>query len=84
MHASACRSFEAWTQARGNLSLPATDALVAEERVLSVASNRLHRAALVALHKSAAHEEPTNNEGVCRVLKGIARTHGKARSTANH
>ena len=68
MYASAWRSFEAWSQARGNLSLPAAPPLVAaylaylaEERHLSVASIRLHRAALAAIHKSAGHEDPTDN-----------------------
>ena len=81
MYASAWRSFEAWDQARGNLSLPAAPPLVAaylaylaylaEERHLSVASIRLHRAALAAIHKSAGHEDPTDNEGVRRAMKGV-------------
>ena len=46
MYASAWRSFEAWAQARGNLSLPASPlvaaylAHLAEERGLSVATIR--------------------------------------------
>ena len=49
-----------------------------EERHLSVATLRLHRAALAAIHKTNGHADPTDNEGVRRVLKGIARSYGRA------
>ena len=89
MYASAWRSFEQWTQARGALSLPASPPLVAgylvhlaEERHLAVATIRLHRAALAAIHKAHGHEDPTDNEGVRRIMKGIARDHGRAQKQA--
>ena len=51
-YASAWRAFQAWTQARGILSMPASPPLVsaylAGERRLSVATTRLHKAAQAA------------------------------------
>ena len=55
---------------------------LAEERRLSVATIRLHRAALAAVHKAAGHADPTDNEAVRRVLQGIARAHGKPQRQA--
>ena len=85
MYPSAWRSFEAWAQARGALSLPASPPIVAaylahlaEERRLSVATIRLHKAGLAAIHKAAGHSDPTGNEGVRQIMKGIARAHGRA------
>ena len=85
MYNSAWRCFEAWAQARGALSLPASPPIVAaylahlaEERRLSVATIRLHKAGLAAIHKAAGHSDPTGNEGVRQVMKGIARAHGRA------
>ena len=56
-YAYAWRSFEGWCQARGVFALPASPPLVAaylshlaEERHLSVATVRLHKAALAAVH----------------------------------
>ena len=64
MYASAWRAFQAWAQARGALTTPASIALVAaylahlaEERRLSVATIRLHKAALAAMHKAAGHDD---------------------------
>ena len=51
---------------------------LAEECKLSVASIRLHKAALAAIHRSAGHEGPTLHEGVRRVMGGIARSRAKA------
>ena len=89
MYNSAWRSFEAWTQARAALTMPASPPLVAaylahlaEERRLSVATVRLHKAALAAVHKAAGHTDPTDNEGVRQILKGIARAHGKPQKQA--
>ena len=89
MYASAWRSFEAWAQGRGNLSLPASPQLVAaylahlaEERALSVATVRLHQAALAAIHKAHGHDDPTDNEAVRQIMKGIARAHGKPQKQA--
>ena len=89
MYNSAWRGFQSWTQARGALALPASPALVAaylahlaEERRLSVATIRLHKAALAAIHRAAGHEDPTDNEGVRRIMQGIARAHGKAQRQA--
>ena len=89
MYASAWRSFEAWAQGRGNLSLPASPQLVAaylahlaQERRLSVATVRLHQAALAAIHKAHGHDDSTDNEAVRQIMKGIARAHGKPQKQA--
>ena len=89
MYNSAWRSFESWAQARGALPLPASPPLIAaylahlaEERRLSVATVRLHKAALAAIHKAAGHPDPTDNEGVRRIMQGIARAHGKGQKQA--
>ena len=89
MYASAWQSFQAWAQCRGNLSLPASPQLVAaylahlaEDRCLSVATIRLHKAALAAVHKAHGHDDPTDHEGVRKVMKGIARSHGRAQKQA--
>ena len=72
---SAWKTFENWAQARAALTMPASPALVAaylshlaEVRHLSVATGRLHRAAIAAIHKSNGHQDPTDNEGVKRVM----------------
>ena len=64
--ASAWRAFQAWAA----LTLPASPPLVAaylshlvEERRLAVATVRLHRAALAAMHRASGHPDPTDNEG---------------------
>ena len=89
MYASAWRSFEAWTQARGAMPLPASPPMVAsylahlaEERRLSVATMKLHKAALAAVHKVHGHPDPTDNEPVRQITKGIARAHGKPQKQA--
>ena len=90
MYNSAWRSFESWAQARGAMALlPASPPLIAaylayraEERRMSVATIRLHKAALAAIHKAAGQEDPTDNEGVRRIMQGIARAHGKAQRQA--
>ena len=86
-YVSAWTSFQSWT--RGTLAMPASTVLVAaylthlaEERRLSVATVRLHRAAIAALHRAAGHQDPTDNEGVKRVMHGISRSHGKAQRQA--
>ena len=63
MYTSAWRSFEEWAQARGVPSLPASPELVVaylteldQDRQLSVATIRLHKAALAAIHRSTAHQ----------------------------
>ena len=89
MYNSAWHGFESWAQARGALPLPASPPLIAaylahlaEERRLSVATVRLHKAALAAIHKAAGHPDPTDNEGVRRIMQGIARAHGKGQKQA--
>ena len=89
MYASAWRSFKSWTRARNVPSLPAPPELVAayllelaEEKEMSVATVRLHKAALAAIHKASGHEDPTDNEGVRRIMQGIARSHGKGQKQA--
>ena len=89
MYNSAWKSFESWAQARGAMTLPASPPLVAaylsclaEERRMSVATVRLHKAALAAVHKAAGHADPTDNEPVKQIMKGIARAHGKGQKQA--
>ena len=89
MYNSAWRSFEAGAQGRGALAMPASPPLIAaylahlaEERRMSVATVRLHKAALAAIHKAAGHPDPTDNEGVRRIMQGIARAHGKGQKQA--
>ena len=89
MYNSSWRAFEAWAHARGTLSLPASPPLVAaylshlvEERCLSVATVRLHKAALAAIHKAAGHADPTDHKGVRQIMKGIARAHGRPQKQA--
>ncbi len=74
-YASAWRSFEDWTRARGVPPLPAPPELVAayllelaEERQLSVATIRLYKAALAAMHRAAGHDDP--NGLVRQVMHG--------------
>ena len=47
-----------------------------------MATVRLHRAAIAAIHKTNGHQDPTDNKGVRRVLKGIARAHDKPQKQA--
>ena len=89
MYNSAWKSFETWTQARGALAMPASPTLVAAylahlagELRLSVATVRLHKAALAAVHKAHGHPDPTDNEPVKQIMKGLARAHGKAQKQA--
>ena len=89
MYRSVWTTFELWTSARAVLGLPATPALVAaylshlaEERRLSVATVRVHKAALAAIRRATGHEDPTDNEGVRRLLQGISRAHGRAQRQA--
>ena len=88
-YTSAWRAFESWAQGRGVLAVPASSPLVAaylahlaEERRMSVATVRLHKAALAAVHKAAGHPDPTDNEPVRQIMKGIARAHGKPQKQA--
>ena len=85
MYNSAWRSFQTWANNREVRAMPASPALIAaylshlaEDRHLSVGTIRLHQAALAAMHKAAGQQDPTDNEGVRRLLKGISRAHGKA------
>ena len=47
-----------------------------------MATVRLHKSALAAIHKAADHPDPTDNEAVRQIMKGIARAHGKAQRQA--
>ena len=49
------------------------------ERRLSVATIRLHKAALDEVHKANGHGDPTDNEGVRRILQGISRAQRQAK-----
>ena len=81
MYNSAWRGFEAWAQARSALSLPASPPLVAAYLAYLAAERRLS-VSTIKLHKAAGHEDPTDNEGVRRIMQGIARAHGKAQRQA--
>ena len=85
----AWRRFEVWIKRRGpGHPLPATPELVAAflaelaEEGLSVATLRLQKAALAKVHRSAGHQDPTDNEGVKRVMAGIARVNGRPQRQA--
>ena len=71
------------------MPLPASPPMVAsylahlaEERRLSVATMKLHKVALAAVHKVHGHPGPTDNEPVRQITKGIARAHGKPQKQA--
>ena len=88
-YSSAWKSFNQWAGFRSALAMPASPTLVAaylshlvEERHFSVATVRLHRAALAAIHKAIGHKDPTENEGVRRLMQGISRAHGRAQRQA--
>ena len=84
----AWRRFVAWTEARGAVALSATSELAAAfltelaEEGLSVATLRLQKAALAKVHRSAGHQDPTDNEGVRKVMAGIARANGRPQRQA--
>ena len=66
----AWRRFEAWMKVRGHgHPLPATPELTAAflaelaEEGLSVATLRLTKSALAAVHRSTSHQDPTDNAG---------------------
>ena len=48
----------------------------------SVATLRLTKSALAAVHRSTGHQDPTNNEGVRKVMAGIARVNGRPQRQA--
>jgi len=68
-----------WAQARGHNIMPAAPMAVADylldraEDGASIATVKLARSALAAIHKDAGHPDPTDNDGVRRVLAGLAR-----------
>ena len=85
----AWRRFEAWGASRGRgHSLPASPELVAAflaelaEAGKSVATLRLTKSALAAVHRSTGHQDPTDNEGVKKVMAGIARANGRPQRQA--
>lgn len=69
-----------WAQKRGHEVMPAQPLAVADylldraESGASIATVKMARSALAAVHKDAAHPDPTDNEGVRRVLAGLTRT----------
>ena len=88
-YAQAWRRFEVWIKQRGpGPPLPTTPELAAAflaelaEEGLSVATLRLQKAALAKVHRSAGHQDPTDNEGVKRVMAGIARANGRPQRQA--
>ena len=83
----AWRRFEAWAANRGR-PLPASPELVAAflaelaEEGKSVSTIRLTKSALAAVHRSTGHQDPTDNEGVRKVMAGIARVNGRPQRQA--
>ncbi|MDE2940248.1 MAG: tyrosine-type recombinase/integrase [Chloroflexota bacterium] len=69
-----------WAESRGHEVLPAQPLAVADylldraDSGASIATLKLARSALAAIHKDAGHPDPTDNEGVRRVLAGLSRT----------
>ena len=47
-----------------------------------MATLRLQKAALAKVHRSAGHQDPTDNEGVRQVLAGLARANGRPQRQA--
>ena len=85
----AWRRFEAWAKGRGRgHTLPAPPELVAAflaelaEAGKSVATLRLAKSALAAVHRSTGNQDPTDNEGVRKVMAGIARVNGRPQRQA--
>ena len=85
----AWQRFVAWTDARGHgHPLPATPELVAAflaelaEEGKSVATFRLTKSALAAVHRPTGHQDPTDHEGVKKVMAGIARANGRPQRQA--
>ena len=71
----AWRRFDAWAADPGQgHPLPATPELVA--------TLRLTKSALAAVHRSTSHQDPTDNEGVRKVMAGIARVNGRPQRQA--
>ena len=84
----AWRRWVAWSKARRVHAMPATPELAAAfltelaEQGLSVATLRLQKAALGRAHRSVDQPDPTDTEGVRRVMAGIAREHGRPQRQA--
>lgn len=70
----------AWARERGLEEFPATPAAVANflldraDGGVSVSTLRTARAALASRHRDVGAPDPTDNEGVRRVMSGLART----------
>ena len=86
----AWRRFEAWAADRGHSHpLPASPVMVAAflaelaEAGKSVATLRLAKSALAAVHRSTGHQDPTDNEGVKKVMASIARVNGRSQHPRN-
>ena len=79
----AWKRWVSWSRARGIPTLPAAPELAAAfllelaDSDLSLATIRLQKTALGAVHRSTGHPDPTDNEGVTRVMAGLAREKGQ-------
>ena len=82
MYNSAWRGFETWAQARGALAMPASSPLVAVYLTWLAEERRLSVATVPGSTRPLATPDPTDNEGVRRIMPGIARAHGKAQRQA--
>lgn len=82
-YASAWLAFSRFATRRGESALPAEPYLVATYlselgEVRSLATVRLHCAAIAATHEDAGLASPTLTAGVRRTVKGMANRHGQA------
>ena len=50
----------------------------------SVATLQLTKSALAAVHRSTGNQDPTDDEGVRKVMAGIARTNGRPSARRSH
>ncbi len=88
VYASQWRLWCDWAAERGLSLIPATPVAVANfliERAdlgVTVSTVRTARAAIAAMHRDAGHSDPTDNEGVRRVMAGLSRTIGKRQEQA--
>ena len=83
----AFNSWVLWCNTKGLAALPAEPLSIAmyltdRATTSSAATLSLDRAAIAAAHKDAGYPDPTNDEGVKRVLKGLKRTAKNGRGQA--
>ena len=84
----AWRRFAVWAENRQLPVLPAAPEVVAAfltelaELGMAVSTLRLQKSALAAVHRAAGERDPTETEGVRKVMSGLARTVGRNQKQA--